>query len=335
MDTAPQDITLDPASARGRLRPHRPTPHRRRMLVAVACLAIASCDKSPDTRSDRQGDEARTRRIGVSLLTSQHQFYKDLAQGLQREADRYGYELFVHSADFDSTRQSNQIDEFIVQKMDAIVVCPADSNSVGATIAEANDAGIPVFTADIACTSPLGKVVAHIASDNKQGGRLAARLLVEATGGKGKVVILSDPTRSSVTDRVLGFKEELAKHPGLVIADELSADGKRDKAAKVMEDLLQSHADLVGIFGINDDSALGALAAIEAAGKLGQISIVGYDATDEAREKIRTGAIYGDVIQHPGKIGELTIQAIHDHFSGKTPPAVVPVEVGTFTKDSA
>ena len=102
-----------------------------------------------------------------------------------------------------------------------------------------------------------------------------------------------------------------------------------------MEDLLQSHADLVGVFGINDDSALGALAAIEAAGKLGQISIVGYDATDEAREKIKSGAIYGDVIQHPGKIGELTIQAIHDHFSGKTPPAVVPVEVGTFTKDSA
>jgi len=297
-------------------------------------LSPFACDRS-SSGTDTGGDSSGKKRIGVTLLTTQHQFYQDLRAGLEAKATEYGYELIVLSAEFDSTIQSNHIDSFIVERVQAIVVCPADSNSVGASIAEANDAGIPVFTADIACTSPLGKVVCHIASDNKQGGRLAARLLVEATGGKGRVVILSDPTRSSVTDRVIGFKAELANHAGLILADELSAGGKRDKAAKVMEDLLQSHPDLAGVFAINDDSALGALAAIEAAGKLGQIKIVGYDATPEAREKIKAGDIYGDVIQHPHKIGELTIQAIHDYFSGKRPPAVIPVEVGTFTQDSA
>ena len=157
-----------------------------------------------------------------------------------------------------------------------------------AGIAQANQANIPVFTADIASTSPLGRVVAHVASDNKQGGRQAAQLLAEALHGEGNVAILSHPEVTSVTDRVAGFKEETAKHPGMSIVVELSAEGKRDKAVKVMEDLLQSHPDLRGVFAINDDSALGALAAVEAAGMLAQISIVGYDATPEARAKIET-----------------------------------------------
>jgi ribose transport system substrate-binding protein len=274
------------------------------------------------------------KRIGVTLLTVQHQFYQDLRAGLRETADEYGYELLITTAEFDPARQANQIDEFIVQRLHAIVVCPCDSRSVGSSIAEANEAGIPVFTADIASRSPLGKVVAHIASDNKQGGRQAAALLAEALGGEGKVAILSHPAVASVTDRVDGFKEAIAAHPGIEIVAELSAEGKRDKAVRVMEDLLQSHPDLAGVFGINDDSALGALAAVEAAGKLGQIKIVGYDATPEARARIEEGRIYGDVIQNPRRIGQLTIRAIHDAFAGEPPPAVIPVEVGTFTRDS-
>ena len=98
-----------------------------------------------------------------------------------------------------------------------------------------------------------------------------------------------------------------------------------------MEDMLQAHPDLAGVFGINDDSALGALAAIEAAGKLEKVAIVGYDATPEARSRIQAGAVYGDVIQNPRLIGALTVRAIHDHFEGKKPPAVIPVDVGTYT----
>ena len=198
------------------------------------------------------------------------------------------------------------------------------------SIAAANKANIPVFTADIANHSPMGKVVAHIASDNIQGGREAAKLMASALNGKGSVAILSHPEVASVSDRVRGFKEELGAHPEIQIVAELSAEGKRDKAVRVMEDLLQSHSDLGGVFGINDDTALGALAAIEAAGKAGRIRIVGYDATPEARTKIASGAMYGDVIQNPRRIGELTIQAVNDYFLGRTPPATIPVEVGTY-----
>lgn len=297
-------------------------------LLAVFGLATA-CEKQESGGSPAAESYKKT--IGVSLLTMQHQFYQELRAGLEAAAQSQQYRVRVVSAEFDPARQANQIDEFIVQKVDAIVVCPCDSRSVGASIAAANAAHIPVFTADIANTSPLGKVVAHIASDNVQGGREAAKLLADALGGQGKVAILSHPEVASVSDRVRGFKEKLAEHPQLAVVAELSADGKRDKAVRVMEDVLQSHPDLRGVFAINDDTALGALAAVESAGKVGKIKIVGYDATPEARSRIAAGAIHGDVVQNPRRIGELTIQAVHDHFSGRTPPPVIPVAVETFT----
>jgi ribose transport system substrate-binding protein len=299
------------------------------LAFAILLLSGVRC-----TRSEPDVKKTAEKTIGVTLLTVQHQFYQELRAGLEEEAARHGYKLLISTAEFDSARQANQIDEFIVQKVDAMIVCPCDSRSVGASIAAANQAKIPVFTADIASNSPMGKVVAHIAPDNVAGGRAAAKLLAQAIGDQGKVVVLSHPEVASVADRVRGFKEELAAHPNVKLVAELSSDGKRDKAVRVMEDLLQAHGDLAGVFGINDDTALGALAAIEAAGKAGQIKIVGYDATPEARAKIKAGQIYGDVIQDPRRIGALTINAIRDTFEGRTPALVIPVEVGVFTRQS-
>jgi ribose transport system substrate-binding protein len=295
---------------------------------------VAACRKGEDSTVSSSSANADGKTVGVSLLTMQHQFYQELRAGLEESAKSHDYRLFIVASEFDASRQANQIDEFIVQKVDAIVVCPSDSRSVGASIAAANNASIPVFTADIANLSPLGKVVAHVASDNVQGGRKAAQLLAAALGDQGKIAILSHPEVTSVSDRVRGFKEELAKHPRMQIVAELSSEGKRDRAFRVTEDLLQAHADLNGLFAINDDTALGALAAVEAAGKAGKLQIVGYDATPEARSKIVARSIYGDVIQNPKLIGRLTVEAIHDYFSGKTPPAIIPVEVGTFTGSS-
>ena len=303
------------------------------MNLKIRCVALFlplvcvwGCDKSA-----AKPDAAGKKKVGVTLLTMQHQFYQDLRAGLEEEAAKNGYELFVTTAEFDPARQANQIDEFITQKVDALVVSPCDSKTVGSSIEAANKAGIPVVTADIANQSPLGKVASHIASDNLQGGRKAAGLMVKALGTTGNIAILSHPEVASVTDRVNGFKEEIKKTPGIKVAAELSTEGKRDKAVKVMEDILQAHADLNGVFAINDDSALGALAAIESAGKQGKVKIIGYDATPEARAKIKSGAIYGDVIQNPRQIGVLTIQSIKTVLEGRQPPAVVPVEVDVFT----
>ena len=288
----------------------------------ASCLCLTSCAKQSATTA--------TKTIGVTLLTRAHVFYKDLEEGLRTEAATAGYELLVNAADFDLGKQSSQIEDFITRRVDAIIVCPVDSRGIGPAIKRANEAKIPVFTADIAAQE--GEVISHIASDNVAGGRLAGEYLAKALGGKGKIAVIDQPTISSVLDRVQGFKEAIARNPEMQIVADVNGEGVRDKALQVAADILQAHPDLDGIFGINDDSALGTLDAVLQF-KRENLVIVGYDATPPAVDAIlKNTALKADVVQYPKKIGAITIMKISDYFAGTTVPKVVPVEVGIVDK---
>ena len=306
-------------------------------LCAIALAAFAlGCGNADE--SHKTDDAIRTTsdvKIGVSLLTRTHPFYQDLEAGLREAADKNGYELLVTAGEFDVARQKDQLNDFIIQKVNAIVVCPCDSRSIGTAIKAANEAGIPVFTADIACLAEDAKIVTHIASDNIEGGRLAAKAVIDAIGGEGKVAIIDHPEVESVIQRVRGFEEEMATAPGVEIVAKLSGHGVKDQAFRTAEDILQAHPDLKAFFGINDDSALGALAAVEKAGKLGKVTIIGFDAVPEAREAIKAGRIYADVIQKPHEIGLKTIDAIRAYMSGEQLPPSVLIPCGLFGQADA
>lgn len=275
---------------------------------------------------------AHTRTIGVSLLTRGHMFYRDLEEGLNREAAKDNYELVVSAGEFDLGKQVSQVEDFIARRVDAIVVCPVDSKGIGPAIKKANDAKIPVFTADIAAEE--GSVVCHIASNNIAGGRLAGEFMAARLHGKGSIAIINQPVVTSVLDRVQGFKEALAHHPDMKVVADVNGQGVRDKALQVATDVLQANPHLDAIFGINDDSALGALDAAQQFHR-DNLIIVGYDAIPPARDAIMKGTqLKADVVQNPTLIGETTIQAIHDYFDGKKVPALLPVDVGIVDKDS-
>jgi ribose transport system substrate-binding protein len=309
------------------------------VLLATALLAVG-CSKPATTSTTTEssapaagGGGAKT--IGVSIQNREAQFYQDMENGMKSAASKYGYTLKVVDASRDNAKQQSQVEDFISQKIDAIVLTPYDSQAIGSAIVEANKAKIPVFTADIASTAKEGDVVAHIASDNVQGGAQAGKLMCAGLPNhSGAVAIIDEPEVTSVQDRVKGFKQALAQCSAKIVAD-ISGGGERAKASSVMEDLLQSHKDLKGVFGINDDSALGAAKAVQAAGQSGKIVVVGYDATPEAQAAIKSGQMYGDAIQHPDQIGSITIETIHDYFAGKTPPKKIAVDVGQFTKANA
>jgi ribose transport system substrate-binding protein len=300
---------------------------------AVSSAAPDAGAASPAASGAATSSGSKT--IGFSVQNREAQFYQDMESGMKAEAAKFGYTVNVVDAARDNAKQQNQVEDFISKKVDAIVLTPYDSKAIGSAIVEANKANIPVFTADIANASSNGTVVAHIASDNVQGGAQAGKLMCAAVKS-GSVAILDEPEVTSVQDRVKGFKQALtAGCPDVKIVADIDGGGERAKASSSMEDILQSHKDLKGVFGINDDSALGAAKAIEAAGKKGAIAVVGYDAAPEARTAIGNGSMYGDAIQHPDQIGAKTIDAIHDSFSGKTPPAKIAVAVGTYTKADA
>ncbi len=312
------------------------------LLIAAASAALlAACSSGGGSKSAQSsapgaspaGPAAKT--IGVSIQDLEAQFYQQMEAGMQAEAKKYNYRLIFVDANRDSAKQQSQVEDFISKRVDAMVLTPYDSQAIGSAIVEANSANIPVFTADIANASSRGKVIAHIASNNVQGGETAASLMCKAVGNSGSIAILDEPEVTSVQERVKGFKMGIAHNcPNVKIVADVDSGGTRDKANSDMSDILQAHADLKGVFGVNDDSALGAVTAIRAAGA-SNVAVVGYDATPEARTAIGNGQMYGDAIQYPDKIGALTIDAIHNYFNGKKVPARVEVPVGTYTKANA
>lgn len=297
---------------------------RKALLMLCAASALAGCGKR--RASDRP-------LVGVTLLTEAHVFYQDLKRGMQQAADSLQIDLQIVAGEWDLARQTAQVDNFINQEVDAIVIAPVNSSGIVSAIGEANRAGIPVFTADIA--SEGGSVVAHVASDNRQGGRLLGEYVARRLGGGGNVVILDQPTVSSVRDRVAGFREALRAHPNIrVVASPAVERGIRDVAKQKMDNLLATGQRIDAVFGTNDDCALGALAAIQAAGR-SDIIIVGYDATPEARTAIAQGtALVADAVQDPVTIGRRTIEAVAARLRGETPAARVPVPVSLVERDS-
>ncbi len=318
-------------------RHERLAPHVTALAVVAVALLAAGCGNGGG-KGEAAGGAGSGRPapvIGVSLLTRTHPFYQDLEAGLRAAAQERGYELLVQAGEFDVAKQKDQLENFIVRKVAAIVVCPCDSKSIGTSIEAANQAGIPVFTADIAVLAPGAKVVCHVASDNEAGGRLAARALVRALNEHGDVAIIDHPEVESVIQRVKGFEAELADKPGVRIVAKLSGHGVKDGAFRTTEDILQAHRDLDGIFGINDDSALGALAAVEKAGRQGRIAIVGFDAVPEARAAIRDGKIVADVVQQPRLIGRQTIESIAQYLAGEPVPPQILIPCSLFTEADA
>ncbi len=294
------------------------------VALALAVSLLAACGKDDGRSSGAQ--KAKPKTIGVALRTRTHDFYRELEDGLRGACEARGYAMVLQSADDAPTTQAKQIEDLVVQKVDALVVVPCQSDAVAPALKRAERAGIPVFTADIAANG--AKVVSHVASDNVQGGRLAGEAMAKFLGGRGKVIVIDQPTVTSVQDRVRGFEEALKKHPGIQVVGKPSGEGERVKAQAVMEDSMTKWPDLAGVFGINDDSALGALRAAESAGKK-DLVIIGYDATPEAQDAIRRGsALKADVVQYPKRIGEKTIDAVATWFAGVKIDKVTPVNVG-------
>jgi ribose transport system substrate-binding protein len=272
----------------------------------------------------------------VSLLTLANPFFTDMADAMKAEGEKKGFEVVALAGEMDPAKQKDQVDNFIVQKVSAIVLTPCDSRSVGTAIADANAAGIPVFTADVASLAQGPKVVSHCATDNFEGGRVAGKAVVELLNGHGKVALIDQPEVESGLMREKGFLEEVAKAPGIDVVARLSAGGDREKSYAVAQDLVQSHPDLDAIFTVNDPCALGAMSALEKAGKADKIKIIGFDGQPEARQAIKDGKLYATVMQHPKEIGKETIDNIARYLNGETvPPKVLLAPVIYRKADSA
>jgi ribose transport system substrate-binding protein len=311
----------------------------RQFVLASVVLSLAGgCDResSKENKGSSSSGQKTSGVIGLSVLTMTNPFFKDIADNMADEAKKHGFEVIAVSGEKDPARQYGQVKEFIVKRVSAIVLTPCDSKAVGAAIREANAAGIPVFTADIACLAPDAKVVCHVATDNYAGGREAAKAMMKALNNRGKVAILDYPEVESVIMRMRGFRDELAaaKSP-IQIVGSWPGKGAKDDSFKAMNDVLTAQKDLAGVYTSNDPSALGAYAAIEKSGLAGRIIVVGFDGQPEGKRAIKEGKIYADPIQFPDRIGREAVSQIIKYLGGEKVPKEVLIPTKLYFKEDA
>jgi len=277
-------------------------------------------------------------KIGMTCMDLTNPFFKLIANVMEKEASQYDHELLALDANNDPAKQNNQLSDFVAQGCSAIFLNPADSRAAGEGVKKAHAAGIPVFTFDVQVTdkeaAPL--VESHIGSDNFQGGRLAGESMLKVTGGKGKIAILSYPDVTSCILRVQGFKKILAEKPNeLEIVSELSGRGNRSDGYNTTTDMLQAHPDIVGIFAINDPSALGAYSAVVKAGKQDQITVIGFDASPAGKQAVFEKKLYDSPQQFPRKMAKGTVDAFVQYMEGEDVPKKIFIPCEHYYYDDA
>jgi ribose transport system substrate-binding protein len=312
---------------------------RKWIMVGCVCLVAlfaASC------RHDADNAKAKKKgKIGISVLTMTNPFFKEIADVFSAEMEKAGYEVIVVDPDHDVVKQRSQVQDFLTQKVSAIVLCPCKAYDIGAAIRLANDAGVPVFTADLTCIDPKAKVVTHVATDNLAGGKEAGVAMIEALGDRGgKILVLEFKDAESCLKRVEGFESVIGEHNKkaagkIITVSQLGCKGDKEVGKKVTEDALQKHPDLAGIFAINDPAALGARAALEGAGKADQVKIIGFDGQPEGKKAILDGKIYADPIQHPDQIAKKTAEVIQRYFAGEEVPKQILIPTNLYRKADA
>ena len=259
--------------------------------------------------------EARSLTVAFVPKALNSPFWAEMQQAAEREAASQGIRLVSLAADreTDVERQYQIIENLIQQRVDAILLSPAGSQELVPAIRKANEASIPVLLLDTridpaAAESVGATVLTYIGSDNFEGGVVAGRYLAAKLAGQSKVAIIEGISGHETADqRRMGFLEGIAEHPGIRVVASQTANWERALAYNVAENLLQAHPEIDAIFAANDEMALGALEAADAAQRLETVSVIGFDAIPDALDNIRTGRLLGSVAQFPGEMGRLGV----------------------------
>jgi ribose transport system substrate-binding protein len=269
--------------------------------------------------------------VGLSISTLNNPFFVDLRDGAQAAATKAKVTLLVLDAQNDSAREASQIEDLIQKKVSVIAINPTDSDAIVPIIKKINAAKIPVITVDRGANG--GVVAAHIASDNVAGGRMAAEYVGKRLNGKGSVVMLEGIAGTSAArDRGKGFREGLKKYPGIKLVAVQTADFDRAKGLTVMENILQAQKKIDAVFAQNDEMALGAVQAIEAAKRQKQIFVVGFDAIGDALTAIKEGKMAATVAQQPKEMGRLGVEAAVKLIKKQPVPKFTGVPLKLITK---
>jgi len=305
------------------------------MLVGVA-IAAAGCGKQTGggTTPAASTSAGKQFRIAVVPKGTTSEFWMTVKLGADQAGKETGAQILWKgpSKETDIADQISIIEGFITGKVDAIVMAASDSKALIPTVKKAVDAGIPVVTIDSGIDDE-SLPASFVATDNRKGAAEAADVLAKLIDEKGKVGLIPFvPGAATSIAREQGFREQLKKHPGVVLAAVDYSQSQVDVGMRVTENMLTGHPDLKGIFGANETGAMGAVQALESRGLAGKVKLVAFDGAQSEVEALKRGTIQALVVQNPYQMGYLGVKTAVDKLSGKTVPKRIDTGVTVVTK---
>ena len=314
-------------------------------LLALAALSLGSCSKSDSGTASTEdggtgGPDPKVLKVAVVPKGTTHDFWKSVHAGAARaEQDLEGVEITFTGPEREDDRaqQVALVENLISSGYDAIVLAPLDDKALVAPVQLATKAGIPVVIIDSGLDAEVGKdFVSFVATDNKQGGRMAGQQMAELLGGEGKVLLLRYQEGSASTRlREEGFVEALGEATGIELIDpKRYAGATRATAQEAAENLLATYDDIDGIFCPNESSTFGMLLALRSRGLAGKVNFVGFDASEGLIAALTSKEINALVVQNPIKMGELGVTAAVEHIRGVAQPARIDTGVMLVTPEN-
>lgn len=293
-------------------------------------LALASCSSGDTDAAASAEAPKKIERIGLLVQDMSNPFFSAMDKGLQTAASQIGASANTQDAQLDLGTQTSQMDAFIQQGVDLIIVSAVDQDGIEPAIQRAKQAGIIVIAVD----TPAKGADAVVETDAVQAGEVSCTYLFEQMNGQGNVLLVDGTPIQTIIDRIQGCKNVASKYPGIKIVGQQASKNDRASGLAVTTDMLTATPDVQGIFGMNDPSALGAVLAVEQAGKTGQVKVTGVDGSPEAVEELnRSGSPFiGTATQAPGQMVEEAVklaQQIVDGQALQTTDVKIPSELVT------
>jgi ribose transport system substrate-binding protein len=309
--------------------------NRNLAVIAVAALAVASagCGGSSNNNSGSSGGAKK--KVTLIQGVANEPFYISMYCGAKEEAAKLGVTLDVTAAaKWDVAQQTTVVNAVTAKRPDAVLIAPVDKEAMAGPVKQLAGNGSKVIFVDTELTdTSVG--LSRISSDNKLGGQLGAKSLAKQVGDKGKVLLLSPAKGIATTDdRVTGFKAELANHPGISLVSEQYPGDDAAKTQEVVSATLAANPDLAGIFAANLVTGQGAASALNAAGKVGAVKLVEFDASPAQVDGLKAGTIQSLISQEPLDIGRQGVQQAVNALTGKSVDQHINTQLVEVTKDN-
>lgn len=270
-----------------------------KVIAAVVGLAVLSsvygCKKSGQTESSSQASPQQ-KTIGVSLLNLSSEFIVMLNKAMNEKAKELGVRLLVYDAQRNAEKQVQQVETFIAQKVDAIILNPCEVEASSPAVKKALAAGIPIINVN---SETRDEPTAFVGSRDEESGRIAMEYIAKRLNGKGNIVIMQGfMGQAAQIKRDQGADEVLKKYPEIKVLARQTAEWDRAKAVSLMENWIQSHGNKINaVFAHNDEMAMGAVLALEQAKMKSNVIVVGIDAIADALKAVKDGRLDATVFQ--------------------------------------